>query len=218
MPKVSEWLFGSKDKLKKVATGTKEQTQFGGQDLIGLLQQMMGQGGGLNMANQYDQSLLGQGPEAFNQFSSPYLQQFNEQVLPGIAERFAGAGALSSSGFGQTLGGAASGLQSQLAQLFSQLQGQAAGRQQGQFQNLSQLGLNYQPFAYKQKQGSQGILGPLASTALSVFGPSLVNQASSAFSNLFSSGGGGGMGGGGMGMMPGSGTSGQFGLPTFLGR
>lgn len=151
---------GSGNSLKKLPTGTKQQQQFGGNQLIQLLQQMMN-GGGFQQANQYDQNLLGQGPEAFNQFSQPYLQQFQEQIVPNIAERFAGAGALSSSGFGQALGGAASGLQSQLAQLFTQLQGQAAARQQGQFQNLSQIGLNYQPFAYNEKPGSQGIFGPL---------------------------------------------------------
>lgn len=160
MPGVTEWLFGASPKLKKKPTGTAQQQQFGGKDLIALLQQMMGQGGGLQQANQYDQNLLGQGPEAFNQFSQPYLQQFNEQILPGIAERFAGAGALSSSGFGQALGGAASGFQAQLAQLFSQLQSQAAGRQQGQFQNLSQIGLGYNPFAYHERQGSTGFVTP----------------------------------------------------------
>ena len=158
---IGDWLFGSEDKLQKVDSGTKEQMQFGGKDLIGLLQKMMQQGGGLNQANQYDQSLLGQGPEALNQFSQPYLQQFQEQILPMIAERFAGGGALSSSGFGQAVGGAGAGLQAKLAELFSQLQGQAAGRQQGQFQGLSSLGLGYQPFQYQQKQGSAGAIGPL---------------------------------------------------------
>lgn len=183
MPGIQDWLFGSSPKLKQKPTGTPEQQQFGSQDLISFLQQMMSQGGGLNSANQYDQSLLQQGPEAFNQFSSPYLQQFNEQILPQIAERFAGMGALSSSGFGQALGGAAAGLQSNLAQLFSQLQGQAAGRQQGQFQNLSNIGLNYQPFAYHEKPGSTGFVAPFL-TALAG------NEA------IWGGGGGGGGGGG----------------------
>lgn len=161
MPSVQDWLFGSSPKLEKKDTGTAAQQQFGGQDLISFLQQQLtNQGGGFQQANQYDQGLLGNGPQAFNQFSQPYMQQFQEQMLPQIAERFAGMGALSSSGFGQALGGAASNLQAQLAQLFSQLQGQAAGRQQGQFQNLSQVGLNYQPFAYHEKQGSTGFVAP----------------------------------------------------------
>lgn len=169
MPKLNEWLFGSAPKIKQMPTGTQQQTQFGGNDLIQLLQQMMGQGGGLQQANQYDQSLLQGGQEGFNQFAQPYNQQFEQKTLPGIAERFAGMGALSSSGFGQALGGAASDFQSQLAQLFTQLQGQAAGRQQNQFGNLSQLGLGYSPFAYHEKQGSQGALLPLLSGAINAY-------------------------------------------------
>lgn len=170
---INSWLWGSDNEIQKKATGTKQQMKFGGKDLIGLLQQMMSQGGGFNASNQYDQNILGQGPEAFNNFSAPYLQQFQEQMLPQIAERFAGGGALSSSGFGQALGGAAAGLQSQLAQLFSQLQGQAAGRQQNQFQNLSQVGLGYSPFAYHEKQGSQGLVAPLATGVASAYAGSL---------------------------------------------
>ncbi len=142
-----------KEKLKKVPTGTPEQEQFG-QDLMAMLQGMRQPGGGYDLANQYNNSLLGPNQqEAYNNFSSPYLQQFQEQVLPMIGERFAGAGALSSSGFGQALGGAGAGLQSQLAQLFSGLQQQAAGQQYGQFNQMANTGLNYQPFAYYQKPG-----------------------------------------------------------------
>jgi hypothetical protein len=187
MPSLKEWILGGPDKLKKVPTGTEQQTQFGGNDLISMLQQMMQQGGGLQQANQYDQSLLG-GGDSFNNFAAPYLQQFQEQILPQIAERFAGGGALSSSGFGQALGGAGAGLQAQLAQLFSQLQGQAAQRQQGQFQNLSQLGLNYQPFAYNKKEGMTGILLPFLTALAESAGKSLGSGPS---------GGGGGGGGGG---------------------
>jgi hypothetical protein len=162
-------LFGNDNELQKLPTGTKQQQQFGGNELIQWLQQQLGEGGGFNQANQYDQNLLGNGPEAFNQFAQPYNQQFEQKILPGIAERFAGAGALSSSGFGQALGGAASDFQSQLAQLFSQLQGQAAGRQQNQFQNLSNTGLGYQPFAYNEKQGSPGLLPQFATAGIKAF-------------------------------------------------
>lgn len=215
--------FGSSPSMEKLPTGTKEQTQFGGVDLIGLLQSMMQPGGGLNAANQYDQSILQQGPEAFNKFSSPYLQQFNEQIVPQIAERFGGMGALSSSGFAQALGGAGAGLQSQLAQLFSQLQGQAAGRQQNQFANLSQTGLNYQPFAYKEDPGSSGSFIPLITGLMSMIGGPAGAAAGSGlglFANLFSQGGGGGGGGRGGGFgggQVGTNTSGNYGLPTFLG-
>jgi hypothetical protein len=161
-------LFGTDNEIQKLPTGTSEQQQYG-QDLIKWLQQMQGQGGGFNSANQYDQNLLGNGPEAFQQFAQPYNQQFENKILPGIAERFAGSGALSSSGFGQALGGAASDFQSQLAQLFTSLQGQAAGRQQNQFQNLSQLGLNYEPFAYHEKKGKAGLLPQAAGAAVKAY-------------------------------------------------
>lgn len=210
MPSFSEWLFGKPDKLKKVDTGTKAQQQFGGTDLIQMLQQMAGQGGGLQQANQYDQSLLGQGPEAFNKFSEPYQQQFNEQIIPGIEERYAGQGALSSSGFGQALGGASAGLQSKLAELFSQLQGQAAGRQQGQFSNLSQLGLGYSPFAYEKQQGSAGALSPLMASLASTFGPAAINKLGSGIDSLFKPKQA-------SGINPNqSGNPGGFGLPEFL--
>lgn len=195
MPSFSDWLFGSPDKLKKIDTGTKAQQQFGGTDLIRMLQQSMGQGGGLQQANQYDQSLLQGGQEALNQFSEPYLQQFQEQIAPRIAEQFAGGGALSSSGFGQALGGAASGLQSQLAELFSSLQAGAAGRQQNQFGNLSQLGLGYQPFAYQQKQGSAGMLGPLATGLGTALAEPLGGLAAGGISSLFNKNSGGSKGG-----------------------
>lgn len=182
-----DWLFGSPDKLKKSDTGTREQLGLHNN----ILSQAMGfsQGGGYDLANQYFNNFLGGNQqEAFNQFSQPYLQQFQEQMLPQIAERFAGSGALSSSGFGQALGGASSNLQSQLAQLFSQLQNQAAQQQYGQYNQLSQTGLNYQPFSYKKHAGSQGFLpsilagigmqatGPIGGAIGNVFGGGISNM------------------------------------------
>lgn len=197
MPKFSEWLFGSPDKLKKVATGTKEQQGLHN-SILGQAMGMQGAGGGYDLAQNYFNNFLGDNQQqAFDQFSQPYLQQFQEQMLPQIAERFAGMGALSSSGFGQSLGGAASGLQSQLAQLFSQLQSQAAGQQYNQYNQLSQTGLNYQPFAYQQKQGSGGMLAPLLGgigTAMGgPIGAALGQGIGGGISSLFKSGGGGGI-------------------------
>jgi len=52
-------------------------------------------------------------------YEDQQMGQFNEVTIPNIGERFAGAGAnsgaLSSSGFGQALGGAATGLQRDLS-------------------------------------------------------------------------------------------------------
>lgn len=197
MPSFSDWLFGSPDKLKKVPTGTPEQQNLHG-NILSNAMNMQQPGGGYDLAQNYFNNFLGADQQqAFDQFSQPYLQQFQEQMLPQIAERFAGAGALSSSGFGQSLGGAASGLQAQLAQLFSQLQSQAAGQQYNQYNQLSQTGLNYQPFAYNKQQGSSGFLGPLLGgigTAMgSPIGNALGQGIGGGISSLFKSPQGGGI-------------------------
>lgn len=185
MPKFSEWLFGSPDTIRKVPSGSKEQQALHN-SILAQVMGMQGSGGGYNLAQQYFNNLLGPNQQqAYDQFSQPYLQQFQEQMLPQIAERFAGQGALSSSGFGQSLGGAASNLQSQLAQLFSSLQGQAAQQQYGQYNQLANTGLNYQPFQYIQKEGSKGFLGNvLGGFGNNMFSP-LTNNITSGISSLF---------------------------------
>ena len=184
---VTDWLFGTPDKIKQVSTGTKQQEAFHG-NLLNQLQQSMGQGGGYSNANNYFNQLLQGGlgnQDAYNQFSQPYMQQFNEQVLPGIAERFGGMGALSSSGFGQALGGAATGLQSQLAQLFSDLQSQAAQQQYGQFNQLGQFGLNYKPFENIKQEGSAGAFAPMMGALGTALAGPLGGLAASGISSLF---------------------------------
>jgi len=97
--------------------------------------------------------------DQYRDFEAPYMRQFNEQILPGIAERFSGAGAnsgaLSSSGFGQALGGAAAGLQSNLAGMKEQIRRQSIGDILQQYQNQIQNRQGYlglKPFGY-QDQG-----------------------------------------------------------------
>lgn len=168
----SEWLFGSPDKFNKLPTGTPQQEALHGN----ILNQAMGMsqnGGGYSNAQNYYNQLLGPNQQqAYDQFSQPYLQQFQDQILPMIAERFAGGGALSSSGFGQAVGGAGAGLQGQLAKLFASLQSEAASNQTNQFNNLAQTGLNHSPFDYYEQEGNQGFLGNAAGAfGQSMFGP-----------------------------------------------
>jgi hypothetical protein len=211
MPKLNEFLFGKPDKLKKVPTGTPEQEALHND----VISKAMGLSeGGYQSAQDYLNSFFQPGNQAYENFASPYLTNFNEQILPQIAERFAGGGALSSSGFGQALGGAGASLQSQLAQLFEGLRSQAAGANINQYNQLSQMGLNYSPFAYQNQQGSGGFLGPFGASLGSALGGPLVNGISSLFKGF--GGGGGGGGGGGPAMAPGPKT-GNYGLPTFLG-
>ena len=157
---IGNFIFGNNDQFKKLPTGTPDQEGLHN-DILSRAMGMSQQGGGYQQAQDYYQSLLGQGNDAYNNFSAPFLQNFEEQILPMIAERYAGGGALSSSGFGQAVGGAASGLQAQLAQLFASLQNQAAGSLTNQYNQLAQTGLGHKQFDYTQQPGSAGVFGPL---------------------------------------------------------
>jgi hypothetical protein len=164
-----DFLFGSSDQLKKVPTMTPQQNQ--------LLQSLLSQlgiggpqgntpgtaGGNYQLAQDFINQLLQGNEEAFNRYEAPYKRQFQEEIIPGLAERFAGMGALggglSSSGFGQALGSAGAGLSERLASLRSGLQQQAGQQATNQFNLLSNLGLSAQPFGYERIQGQPGVLG-----------------------------------------------------------
>jgi len=182
MPSLKDYWLGRDAKIQKLPTGTPQQENFANNLLNQLMQMQSGIYGGAQQAFGQGQDYLKGlfGPEAFQNFSQPYNQQFEQQVLPGIAERFAGfganSGALSSSGFGQALSGGASDFQSKLAQLFSQLQMQATGQLNQNLSNVGNLynqqaglGLGYQPFAYHEKPGIQSmgmqLLSSLAGSA-----------------------------------------------------
>lgn len=184
-----DFLFGSPDSFQKLPTGTPEQEQLH-QNILSQANSMS-QGGGYQQAQDYYNKLFQPGNQAYEQFSAPYMNQFQEQILPQIAERFAGGGALSSSGFGQALGGAGAGLQAQLAQLFASLQSDAARSQTNQYNQLAQTGLNREPFAYERQEGSGGFLGPLltalAGSAGGPIGAALGSGVSGGISNLFKS-------------------------------
>lgn len=156
-PKGRETLFGSG--MKKVPTMTKEQ-----EALLSQMMQMLDPQGQLGQGNQnalkYQQQLMDPSSEAVRQFSQPYMNEFEQQTVPGLAERFAGMGAmgggLSSSGFGQSLGAAGGNLQAQLAQLKAGLGQQAAQSLMGQYGQMSGQALGAQPFGYAKPQ--QGLL------------------------------------------------------------
>jgi hypothetical protein len=111
----------------------------------------------------YLQHLLSGSPNATAEFNAPYLQQFQQQIIPGLSERFAGmgtgAGSLNSSAFNQTLAQAGTGLQSTLAQLRQQLMGQASqqalGYAQQPYSNLFNA-LNIRPYENIYKPATSG--------------------------------------------------------------
>jgi hypothetical protein len=168
---IRNFLFGEDARADKLPTMTRSQNQFLNQILSQLKGGGLGQGyeQGLGLLQDY----LNPQSDLYKNFEAPYLQQFEQQTLPGLAERFAGMGAmgqgLSSSGFGQALGAAGSNLQTQLASLKSGMQRQSIGDILGQYNTQASLGLGQQPFAYMQTPASPGFLPQLAAAGAKAF-------------------------------------------------
>jgi hypothetical protein len=158
------FLFGQDEKTKRKTNYTPEQNQFFKQFLSQLsgLQGQGGQGGGIQDAYGLLQKYMDPNSQAYQDFEQPYLNEFNEKTLPGIAEQFAGAnamgGGLSSSGFGQALGGAASQYKSNLTGMKQGLQQQNLMNFINSYLQQSQMAMGAQPFMYAHHQGSQGLI------------------------------------------------------------
>ena len=174
MPKIGEFFFGSKDKVKQASTMLPQQREafenfYSGNSIAD--NPLYGAG------QDYLTNLLSGNQNATSEFNAPYLQQFQQQIVPGLSERFAGmgtgAGGLNSSGFNQTIAQAGSGLQSTLAALRQQLLGQASqqalGYAQQPYSNLLQS-FGVQPFENIYRPGSPGLLGGVAQGLASGFG------------------------------------------------
>lgn len=169
MVMLGRFLFGSKPKMKRQTL-----LQPGQQEgLNQLLQNPLASNPLYKQGSNYLQNLLGGGNEAYQQFEQPLLDQFQQQIIPQIAERFAGmgtgAGASSSSGLNQSLSQGMKDLGSILGQQRANLTagslGQASQYAQQPINNLlSALGIrSFQPY---QTSGTQGLVPPLASGAL----------------------------------------------------
>lgn len=116
---------------------------------------------------------------SFGPIENQAREGFAQQTIPSIAERFSSLGAQKSSAFGQTLGQAGAGLESDLAQ-----QKQLYNLQrQGLFQNLASLGLNPKfESIYSPKQPTLGqslasnIAGPASEATIKLLGQWLMNK------------------------------------------
>jgi hypothetical protein len=144
MASLSEILFGKSESFDKLSTKTPEQEQ-----LISMLLGGSQEGG--SEALQYLINLLGGDLSAFEE---PAMRQFQQEIIPGIAERFSGINAQGSSAFQNALGGAGADLASTLAQLRAQLQGEAADKFLGLGQNLT----SQQTFENLYRPASKGLV------------------------------------------------------------
>lgn len=99
---------------------------------------------------------------------APLMQQYEQEILPGIAQRFGGLGAQSSSGYQNALAQAGGNLAGQLGQLrYGAKQSaldralQYAGTRQQGLSNLAGLGLNTKPFGYETQGPRMGAFDAL---------------------------------------------------------
>lgn len=143
-------LFGSGGKVKQANTMNPQQMQLQQQLMQGL------QGGQSNLPGmEWLQQLLNNDPEAFAAYEAPAMRQFQQEIVPGIAERFSGMGmgAQGSSAFQQQLASAGGRLSQDLA-------GQRAGLRQGAMSQLQGLyGQAMQPsFQNFYQQPTQGLI------------------------------------------------------------
>lgn len=148
-------LGGGSNRMQRVKTLSKAQ-----QGILNQLVQMINPegsvGSGYGEATALQRQLMNPSSQAVQQFTQPYMDQFQNQIIPQLAERFAGKGALggglSSSGFAQALGTAGSQLQNQLAALKAGLGQNAAQSLMSQYGNLAGTALSAQPFGYARPQ------------------------------------------------------------------
>ena len=119
-----------------------------------------GAGGAFGEAADYYRGNLSNEPEDFDKFAQPALRQYNEDIVPGLSEQFAGmgSGGLSSSGFRNAQVQGATDLSERLAQMRSGLRESAA---QG-LQRSGQIGLGQYQQNMVTEPGTEGFLSQLA--------------------------------------------------------
>lgn len=153
-------MMGGVGKSRQVGLMTPEQQNY--------LQSVIGGDTGQQAGQAYRQFLQPQGvgdyQDIFQQtYIDPAMQTYQQQVLPGIQQRFVDADAGSSSALNQALAQSAQDLSTSLGSQFGQFYQQ---QQANQLAALGQLGgfagqQTFQPYV----QQRQGLLGPLIGAA-----------------------------------------------------
>jgi hypothetical protein len=146
-----DWLFGSKDKIRKSQKYSPEQMQAFQQ----LFSSLTGGGGAFSdVFGEFDPTATQQ---MFEQgFVEPSMRNFNQRVIPEIMQSFADQGA--SSGLSNSLASAGRDLQSNLGSQLSQLLYSAQlQNQQNRMGGLGML-MGAQPNQQYIQQGSSGFI------------------------------------------------------------
>jgi hypothetical protein len=125
-----DFLFGKHEKVDQIPKYNQAQENT--------MNQLLGGGSSqLPQGFEFLNQILSQNPDLMNQFQAPAKREFNEEILPTIAERFSGMNAQKSSAFGQQVGKAGERLEESLSAQRSGMQSNALA----QLQSLLQGGL-----------------------------------------------------------------------------
>jgi hypothetical protein len=136
-PSFYQALFGRPEQNYQQPTfGPQQQGLFNQLTQAG---QGRGAGGAFGQSADYYRDLLSNDSQDYNAFAAPQMRQFREQIVPDIAEQFAGmgSGGLSSSGFRNAAVNAGADLSERLGAIRAQLRQQGAQGLQG----IGQAGL-----------------------------------------------------------------------------
>lgn len=138
--------------------------------------------GAFGQAGNYYRDILSNNPQAFAAFEAPAQRQFQEQIIPDLAEQFAGMGSgnLSSSGFRNAAIGAGTDLSERLAAMRAGLRESAAS-------NLFNMGQSaLQPHAQYQQtqQANPGFLSNVAPAVGTALGTAFGSPLGAAFGNF----------------------------------
>lgn len=181
---MSFWNFftGSPAKRENVSTLRPEQE--------GLYQQLQGAGRGRGAGGafgdtaDYYRNLMSDDSADFNAFAAPQLRQYNQDIMPGISEQFAGmgSGGLSSSGFRNAQVQGATDLSERLGSLRANLRQSGA---QG-LMNIGQQGLQSYSQNMETDPGSEGLFSYAAPALGKALGSSLGGQLGGAIGGMTS--------------------------------
>jgi len=186
-------LTGSPEERENVSTLRPEQEETYQQ--LQNAAQGRGASGAFGTSADYYRDLMSNDNEDYNAFAQQALRQYNEDIVPGISEQFAGmgSGGLSSSGFRNAQIQGATDLSERLGALRANL------RQRGAegLQNIGNSSLGNFSQNMVTKQGSQGLIGQVGPALVSAGAAALGGPAAGAAAypianNMFNRGGGGG--------------------------
>jgi hypothetical protein len=177
---------GTNASYEKVRVGSKKAEKF--QNRI-FNQQGIPHNKLYRKGSKFLENLYSNNPEQQEVANAPYIQNFNEQIVPDIANRFAGMGTgasgLSSSGFQQTLAQAGRGLQTDLAAMRQNQQSNnlQTALQYAQTPYENQKGvMNWNPYQTVREEGQPGMYNALAQQA-----PNIVSSIVQGLANKYSS-------------------------------